>query len=72
MKNLKMIREPRKMTQDNLAIKSGVLRVTISMIENGNISDIKVSTLLKLASALEVCTHSVHTRGQTPWLNSSL
>lgn len=58
MKNLKMIREARKMTQDNLAIKSGVSRVTISMIENGNISDIKVSTLLKLASALEVSVAS--------------
>lgn len=54
MDRLKFIREGRKMTQDNLAAKSGVSRVTISMIENGNISDVKVSTLQKLANALDV------------------
>jgi len=54
MERLKVIREGRKMTQDSLAAKSGVSRVTISMIENGNLSDVKVSTLQKLALALDV------------------
>lgn len=52
---VKEIRESKKMTQEELERKSGVSRQTISAIENDkvNAEDVKVGTLLALASALE-------------------
>lgn len=41
------------MTQEELAAKSGVSRVTISMLESGAQDDVKASTLAKLADALD-------------------
>ena len=41
------------MTQEELAAKSGVSRVTISMLESGAQDDAKASTLAKLADALD-------------------
>lgn len=51
---LKTLREERKLSQEELAERSGVSRTTISLIENGNSTTIKLSTLQKLAKALEV------------------
>ncbi len=44
-----------EMSQEQLAQKSGVSRMTISMLENGKQQDIKVSTLKRLAETLQ-CT----------------
>lgn len=49
---LKEIREKHGLTQEELARKSGISRVTISMIESGKSSCVKTQTLLKLADAL--------------------
>lgn len=54
MKNLREIRESKKMSQEELAKKSGISRVTISMLETGAQKDTTASTLVKLADALEV------------------
>jgi|MGYP000014894370 transcriptional regulator with XRE-family HTH domain len=43
------------MSQEQLAQKSGISRMTISMLENGKQQDIKVSTLKRLAENLQ-CT----------------
>ena len=49
---VKEVREERRMTQEELAKKSGVSRPTIIAIETGTAKDVKISTLLKLANAL--------------------
>lgn len=51
--NLKKIRESRGLTQEELAEKSGVSRVTISRLENGSQKDLMVGNLNKIAAALE-------------------
>jgi DNA-binding Xre family transcriptional regulator len=43
------------MSQEQLAQKSGISRMTISMLENGKQQDIRVSTLKRLAENLQ-CT----------------
>lgn len=56
------IRERRialKMTQDDLSIKSGISRATISALENDETADVKVSTLKALADALKCKPHSL-------------
>ena len=56
------IRERRKvlkMTQEELSLKSGLSRATISAIENGEDVDIRVSTLKRLADALKCKPHSL-------------
>lgn len=45
-------RKKRKLTQAELAEKSGVSRDTIAGIESGAIKNVKTDTLLKLSSAL--------------------
>lgn len=50
--NLKRIRVEKRMTQQKLADKSGVSRVTIGLIERGECDDVKISTLKLLADAL--------------------
>ena len=47
-------RKKRKLTQVELAEKSGVSRTTIAGIESGAIKNVKTDTLLKLSSALNV------------------
>ena len=49
---LKEIREKHGMTQEELASKSGVSRVSISLIETGKSSSVKTQTIAKLADAL--------------------
>ncbi len=49
---IKEIREAKGMTQEELALKSGVSRVTISALENDASKNTSSKTLLKLAKAL--------------------
>lgn len=49
---LKLIRERRNMTQEELEKASGVSRVTISNIERGVLKNMKVDTMRALAHAL--------------------
>ena len=52
--NLKTIRQDMKLTQEELAEKSGVGRVTISRLETGELKETTAGTLSKLARALNV------------------
>ena len=51
--NIKELREAMKMTQEELAEKSGVSRGTISALENGIDRTTTSKTLVKLAQALD-------------------
>lgn len=51
---LKEVRKAKKMTQEELAEKSGISRGTIVAIENGSARTTTIKTLLKLADALDV------------------
>lgn len=52
--NIQKIRENKKMSQEELANKSGVSRTTISLIETEKSTTVKLSTLQKIASVLDV------------------
>lgn len=53
MKNiLKETRESMGLTQEQLAEKSSISRQTISLIENDSLDNIKSTTMVKLAMAL--------------------
>lgn len=54
MQELKNYRIKAGLTQEQLAKKSGVSRVTIANIERGVLAFIKSSTIIKLADALKV------------------
>lgn len=54
MQGLQKYRIEAGLTQEELAKKSGVSRVTIANIERGSQSFIKSSTIIKLADALKV------------------
>jgi transcriptional regulator with XRE-family HTH domain len=49
-----MFRERRGMTQEELAIRSGVARATIGNLESGVRSGLQIENALKLADALGV------------------
>lgn len=49
---LKKIRQELGMSQEELSVKSGVSRPTISMIETNSLDNIESKTMLKLATAL--------------------
>ena len=51
--NMKKRRQELKITQEELAEKSGVSRGTISLMENGLVVNSKFETISKLAKALE-------------------
>ena len=51
---LKEVRKAKKMTQEELAEKSGISRGTIVAIENGSARTTTIKTLLQLAKALDV------------------
>lgn len=51
--NLRKIREAKGMTQEELAKKSGISRITICRIESGTQKDLMVGNLNKLAVALD-------------------
>ncbi len=54
MQGLKQVRLEAKLTQEQLAKKSGISRVTIAMLESGKQTVAKSSTIIKLADALQV------------------
>lgn len=56
---IKEVREALKMTQEELAEKSGVSRGTISALENGLVRITTTKTLLKLAGALETSVEQI-------------
>ena len=56
---VKEAREEKRMTQEELSRKSGVSRTTIVAIENGEEKDVKISTLLKLANALDTTVAAI-------------
>ena len=49
---IKEFRQAQGLSQDELSIKSGVSRPTISMIETNTLDNIESKTMLKLAKAL--------------------
>ena len=51
---IRALRAERRMTQEELAEKSGISRITISKLENGKTDNMSTFTALALASALEV------------------
>ena len=50
--NLSEVRKAKGLTQEGLAEKSGVSRVTIGNIERGAVTNLKTSTMLSLSNAL--------------------
>lgn len=56
---IKEKRKAMKMTQTELAVKSGVSRATISGLENGTLRATSSTTLLKLARALETTVDQI-------------
>lgn len=53
MEKLKFYREKAKMSQEELAKRSGISRVNISMIETGK-REMKSSTLVQISNALKL------------------
>ncbi len=51
--NLSRMRKKQGLTQEELARRSGLATATISKLEEGKSTDPKMSTVLKLAMALE-------------------
>lgn len=56
---IKEAREERRLTQEELAKKSGVSRPTIVALESGKTEDVKISTLQKLAAALDMTVQDI-------------
>ena len=54
MQNLKFLRTKAGLTQEQLAQKAGVSRVTIALLESGKTREVKSSTIIKLADALNI------------------
>lgn len=50
---IREMRDEKRMTQEQLAKKSGVSRATIAALENGTDRTTTTKTLLKIAKALE-------------------
>ena len=56
---IKEARENKRLSQEELAKRSGVSRTTIVFLENGKTEDVKISTLQKLASALGMTVQEI-------------
>ncbi len=56
---IKEIRTQKKMTQTELAAKSGVSRSIIAQLESGRRTRTTTSTLIKLAAALETTVDTI-------------
>ncbi|MGI4741598.1 MAG: helix-turn-helix domain-containing protein [Janthinobacterium lividum] len=54
------LRESKGLTQDELAVKSGISRPQISRLENDDVDVPRRSTLAKLTSALDVPSTALH------------
>ena len=59
---IKELREKKRLTQEELAEKSGVSRTTISNLENESNKTVNTRTLSKIASALGVKLESLFLR----------
>lgn len=57
--NIKALRDQMGMTQEELADKAGISRVTLSGLENGTLESASTKTLLKVANALNSSVDSV-------------
>lgn len=57
--NIKDRREELKMTQEELAIKSGISRQTISSLETGKYDNVLMSTLAAIAEALNTTVDKI-------------
>jgi DNA-binding XRE family transcriptional regulator len=57
--NIKERREELKMTQEELANKSGVSRQTISSLETGKYNNVLTGTLEAIASALDTTVEKI-------------
>jgi len=57
--NIKVIREKLGMSQEELAAKAGVSRVTLSCLETGTAEAASTKTLLKIATALDATIEEV-------------
>jgi len=58
MNKLRLYRQKRRLTQEELGVKSGVDRVTISQIENNKRSP-SLRTMNKLSAALKAKTQKI-------------
>lgn len=56
---IKERREELRMTQEELAVKSGVSRQTISSLETGKYENVLTSTLSAIASALDTTVDKI-------------
>ena len=56
---IKELREEKRMTQEELALKSGVSRQTINAIENDKYSNVLTGTLAAIAAALETTVDKI-------------
>lgn len=53
MYRIKEKRIEKNLSQEELAEKAGISRITISMLESGRQQDIRVSTIKRIANSLE-------------------
>lgn len=60
---IKEFREARGMTQEELAVSSGISRGTISALENGTTRTTTTKTLLQIAKALDTTVDQIFFEG---------
>lgn len=63
--NIIKLRKSRKLSQEALARKANISNITLAKIENDMIKDPRLSTLTKLADALEVSLDELVSRNFT-------
>lgn len=57
--HLQEIRWLRNLSQEQVAMKTGLSRTTISSLETGEVKEPKVSTAIKIAKALDVSIEDI-------------
>lgn len=58
-KNIKSARKKLELTQEQLAVKAGIPYATLSKIESGQVTNPTVSTLKKIADALNISVDDI-------------
>ncbi|HRN70083.1 MAG TPA: helix-turn-helix transcriptional regulator [Candidatus Woesebacteria bacterium] len=58
-KNIKRARKKLGLTQEQLAVKAGIPYATLSKIESGQVTNPTVSTLKKIADALNISVDDI-------------
>lgn len=58
-KNIKRARKKLELTQEQLAVKAGIPYATLSKIESGQVTNPTVSTLKKIADALNISVDDI-------------